>query len=361
MSIGQQIFFFISALGAFNGFVLGLYLCLNRKGKSVAMFFLGMLLLAISIRVAQSVFSYFNPGVAKIYLQVGMSACCFIGPLLYYFFKAVLTRAATVPVTWKRSLGIQLGIILLVNIAFSFQDFPCTWNGVFFSVLYAQWFGYLVATGILLKNAWKTLAMPSGLKLGAKFGLVVFAGNGIIFLFYLLSFTGIFRGLCISGAISFSLVLYLAVFFYLHGITIENILQAPEVDQLNKPEKKKITENDALAWKEKMEKIIFHRELYKNPNLKLNDLAQAINIAPHQLSQLLNDNLGKNFPTYINEYRINEACKLITTNDRLSFEAIGYEVGYNSKSTFYTAFKKVKDTTPSLFKESIVKGSSSVL
>jgi AraC-like DNA-binding protein len=248
-----------------------------------------------------------------------------------------------------------LGIVLLVGIFFAYQTFSCTWSGVFFSIIYAQWLGYLVATGFLLKSAWKTLGMPFDLKLAEKFGLVVFAGNGIIFLFYLLAFTGIFRGLCISGAISFSLVLYLAVFFYLHGIKIENILQAPEADQLNKPEKKKITENDALAWKEKLEKVIFHRELYKNPNLKLNDLAQAINISPHQLSQLLNDNLGKNFPTYINEYRINEACKLIATNGRLSFEAIGYEVGYNSKSTFYTAFKKVKDTTPALFKESTVK------
>lgn len=361
MSVGQQIFFFISALGAFNGFVLGLYLCLNRKGRSVATLLLGMLLLAISIRVAQSVFSYFNPGVANIYLQVGMSACCFIGPLLYYFFKAVLTRAAVVPVAWKRSLGIQLGIIAVVDIVFAYQDFPCTWNGVFFSILYAQWLGYLVATGFLLKNAWKTLAITADRKLAEKFGLVIFAGNGIIFLFYLLSFTGIFRGLCVSGAISFSLVLYLAVFFYLHGVKMENMLQVPETDQLNKPEKRKIADQDALAWEEKLEKIIFHKELYKNPNLKLNDLAQAINISPHQLSQLLNDNLGKNFPTYINEYRINEACKLIATNDRLSFEAIGYEVGYNSKSTFYTAFKKVKDTTPALFKESTVKVGSTGL
>jgi AraC-like DNA-binding protein len=95
--------------------------------------------------------------------------------------------------------------------------------------------------------------------------------------------------------------------------------------------------------------------LYKDPNLKLNDLARGINISSHLLSQLLNDNLGKSFNTYINEYRIREACKLIEINHHLTFEAIGYEVGFNSKSTFYTAFKKIKDTTPALFKESIEK------
>jgi AraC-like DNA-binding protein len=44
-------------------------------------------------------------------------------------------------------------------------------------------------------------------------------------------------------------------------------------------------------------------ELYKNPNLKLSDLASRMNISAHQLSQLLNDNLGKSFSTYINEYQ----------------------------------------------------------
>jgi AraC-like DNA-binding protein len=76
------------------------------------------------------------------------------------------------------------------------------------------------------------------------------------------------------------------------------------------------------------------------------------------LSQLLNENLGKSFPTYINEYRVNEACKLITSNGNLSFEAIGYEAGFNSKSTFYTAFKKVKNITPADFKESIEKNNN---
>jgi YesN/AraC family two-component response regulator len=96
-------------------------------------------------------------------------------------------------------------------------------------------------------------------------------------------------------------------------------------------------------------------KLYKDPNLKLSDLAKKITISANLLSQLLNDNLGKSFSTYINEHRINEACKLISVNSPFTFEAIGYEVGYNSKSTFYAAFKKIKDTTPALFKESIEK------
>jgi AraC-like DNA-binding protein len=126
----------------------------------------------------------------------------------------------------------------------------------------------------------------------------------------------------------------------LYSAKIENILQIHKTDPPDKPEKKKIAESDALVWIQKLESAIWDKELYKDPNLKLSGLAQKINISAHQLSQLLNDNLGKSFSTYINEYRINEACKLIATNDPLTFEAIGYEVGYNSRSMFYTAFKR---------------------
>lgn len=66
-------------------------------------------------------------------------------------------------------------------------------------------------------------------------------------------------------------------------------------------------------------------ELYKNPNLKLSDVASRMNISAHQLSQLLNDNLGKSFSTYINEYRIDDACEkskavLISRSKRLAMK-----------------------------------------
>jgi AraC-like DNA-binding protein len=212
----------------------------------------------------------------------------------------------------------------------------------------------MAATGHLLKGILKALFVaPSGLNVTERFWLV-FSGNCIIFLVYLLSLAGLIRGMYISGALSFSFILYLTIFFYLYGVKIENILQIPD-EQPNKPEKRKIAGNEARVWMEKLEKAVLDGKLYKDPNLKLSDLAQKIPISANLLSQLLNDNLGKSFSTYINEHRINEACKLIALNSPFTFEAIGYEVGYNSKSTFYAAFKKIKDTTPALFKESIEK------
>ena len=356
MSLTHQVLYLISALGAFNGFVLSLYLLLNKKRRSIPALFLSLLLLSISIRITNSVLAYFNPQLPNYNMQMGWSACLLIGPSLYFFLKASINNVTQVPVGWKKHWAILGGALVALNGVAYFLEFPVFCNVVTTCLIYAQWAGYLVASGLLLKPTIQTLFKNAGsLQAVEKFRLLVLGGNVTILLAYQVAMGGLFKGMCMSGAISFSFFLYLTIFFYLHSANMGRILQTTETPQPDKPEKKKIAENNANTWTDKLQTLILQRQLYKDPNLKLNDLARGINISSHLLSQLLNDNLGKSFSTYINEYRINEACKLIETSHHLTFEAIGYEVGFNSKSTFYTAFKKVKDTTPALFKESIEK------
>jgi AraC-like DNA-binding protein len=356
MSITHQVLYLISALGAFNGFVLSLYLLLNKKRRSIPAFFLSLLLLTISIRISNSVLAYFNPQLPNYNMQTGWSACFLIGPSLFFFLKSSINNVTQVPAAWKKHWGILGGILVAVNGVAYFLDFPVFCNVISTCIIYAQWAGYLVASGLLLKPTIQTLFKNAGsLQPVEKFRLLVLGGNITILLAYQVAMGALFKGMCMGGAISFSFFLYLTVFFYLHSANMANILQTTETPLTDKPKKRDIPESDANTWTHKLETLIRQKQLYKDPNLKLNDLARGINISSHLLSQLLNDNLGKSFSTYINEYRINEACKLIETNHHLTFEAIGYEVGFNSKSTFYTAFKKVKDTTPALFKESIEK------
>ena len=87
------------------------------------------------------------------------------------------------------------------------------------------------------------------------------------------------------------------------------------------------------------------------------DIAEELNITSNRLSQLLNDNLGKGFSLYLNEYRVGEAEKLLlSSNDRYTIEAIGYESGFRSKSSFFSIFKKINGNTPSTFKKSSISG-----
>ncbi|UYQ91991.1 helix-turn-helix domain-containing protein [Chitinophaga horti] len=345
MNLGQQTLFLISGIGAVNAIAAGTYLLFSWKKKGgLPAIFLGLLLLAFGIRVAKSVFLFFNPQLCRLYLQIGLSACFFIGPALYHFFCATFSNITRMPASWKWSWGLQLAAVVVTGIIFPYRATPDIWNQYLVWIIYGQWALYVAATMVLVAIHRQRLHWGTG---PGRFLLVLFASSVLVFTAYMLSLLRVAPGFYIISPLSFSVLFYVTLAFSRHRFAVTSVAKA---------EKKKIGDPDAQRWLQQLERVMGEQQLYKDPALSLATLAARINISAHQLSQLLNDNLGKSFATYTNEYRVREACRLIATNDRLTFEAIGYEVGYNSKSTFYAAFKKVTDTTPALYKESSVVG-----
>ncbi len=84
------------------------------------------------------------------------------------------------------------------------------------------------------------------------------------------------------------------------------------------------------------------------------DLARQLAISGHQLSQLINEKTETNFFGLLNKYRTTEAKHILDDPqfDHLNIEQIAYDVGYNSKSAFYTAFKKEFGLTPHAYRKS---------
>ena len=114
----------------------------------------------------------------------------------------------------------------------------------------------------------------------------------------------------------------------------------------------KISEKEAAKLLLTIHTVLNKHELFKNPDLTLPQLAKEIKVRPHLISQLLNDNLNKNFSLFINEYRIEEAKRILDSNSNLKIEVIAEMCGFNSNSTFYTAFKKITNTTPAKYSNS---------
>ncbi|WP_298903807.1 AraC family transcriptional regulator [uncultured Psychroserpens sp.] len=105
----------------------------------------------------------------------------------------------------------------------------------------------------------------------------------------------------------------------------------------------------------KLTSIMEEEKPYLNFELTLQKLAIQTDIPERDLSLLINHDLNKHFFDFINEYRINDAKALLNdpTKKELTVLEILYEVGFNSKSSFYTAFKKVTNQTPSAYRKSI--------
>ncbi len=344
MNFEHQLLFFFSALGAFNGLLLSIYFAYSTKHKRFSNYFLSLLLLVLSIRIIKSVFFYFSPHLSVIFIQIGLSACALIGPYLYLYISSLIAENQKKINKWVIHIIPVLLVVIVLGIIYPYWTFKVLWSRYIVNIIYFQWFIYIILTSVKLKGIFKKLfSKKDKLNDIGIWQLSIFTGTTVIWLAYsTVSYTSY-----IVGALSFSFVLYLLVLLWIFKRNKNTLFFEEKI----KYENKKITPENAKSILADLS-IINDKMLYKNPNLKLSDLAKQINILPHELSQFLNDNLGKSFSFYINEYRIEEAKQLLISNDNYSIEAIGYECGFNSKSTFFTTFKKVTGTTPAIYKSS---------
>jgi AraC-like DNA-binding protein len=115
-----------------------------------------------------------------------------------------------------------------------------------------------------------------------------------------------------------------------------------------KTEKKPISNESVIGLISYME----NKKPYLDFDLTLQKLATQLDLPEKELSLLINQKIGKHFFDFINEYRIEDAKMLLKNQPQLTVLEILYEVGFNSKSSFYTAFKKETNITPSDYRKS---------
>ena len=101
----------------------------------------------------------------------------------------------------------------------------------------------------------------------------------------------------------------------------------------------------------RLKDLMENEKIYCDEDISLQRLAEMLEIAPYRLSEILNSRLGKSFFRYIIEYRIEEAKTRLLKEPDNSVLQIAYSVGFNSKSSFNTEFKKLVGETPSAFRK----------
>ena len=104
--------------------------------------------------------------------------------------------------------------------------------------------------------------------------------------------------------------------------------------------------NHFFPFAEKMDLYMRTEELYLNPKLTIEELANAIGTNRTYLSNYLNNQLNSNFYEYVNAYRIKKASAMLISDDIENLEIIAEKCGFNSLSTFRRAFIKETGKTP---------------
>ncbi len=152
----------------------------------------------------------------------------------------------------------------------------------------------------------------------------------------------------ILSMVSYSFASVYILFLGFYGIKQKNVFIT--VPNFHKPQndKKSIKKNDKI-FVEKLLQLMNTKKPFLDPELNILKLSKELNVNTEYLSEILNGYLNKTFFDFINKYRIEEFKKQCfkESNQNLSIVGIAYNCGFNSKASFYRAFKKFEKTTPS--------------
>ncbi len=343
MTFLSLLLFFFGAIGIFNSFLLSLYFLFFKKPKQLSKLLFGCFLFFISERALRSLIYFFSLELPNGYTQTDPLSFLFIGPFLFLYILSVLKPTAKLVRHWKSYILLWVIIAVCLYLKYPFIEDPIFWKKYILKAINLQYLVYILSAAYLIFVHYKKTNLANGKKPSIFLWLVLLVTSNLILwiIYFVTSFTYF-----ATGSIVFSLLFY---GFFLFFISKKKI----SAKVFNPSEKtfKKADENHLSSLIEQLQTYMTNEKPYTNPKLKLKDIADYLEVSTHHLSQLLNEHLGKSFATFVNEYRIEEAKRLIESNTKYSFDGIGKESGFNSKSTFYTVFKTIVGLTPAKYKE----------
>ncbi len=141
-----------------------------------------------------------------------------------------------------------------------------------------------------------------------------------------------------------------------------NTQEGAEVLETNRYARSGMTEAASELIGERLVRRMTQQRDYLTMDLKLTDLAESIGTSPQLLSQYLNEKLGLSFFDYINGLRVTEVQRMLqsTASGDTPLLELALAAGFSSKSTFYTAFKKIAGKTPSQWRKDHVRMSAPI-
>jgi len=126
-----------------------------------------------------------------------------------------------------------------------------------------------------------------------------------------------------------------------------------DVAEKEKYRKSSLTDAQSAKILHQLSQVMETDRPFLEPELTLPELSYRLSASPNHVSQVINGELKKSFFDFVNEYRVQEAKKLLITPKYSHFSILGIamEAGFNSQNAFYSAFKKYTGMTPAQFRK----------
>lgn len=343
---------------ALFGFLLGILLLASRSHFTRGEKWLALLVLASSTILLSYVliwtsYNYYFP-----YLNNCWQFLTYlIGPAVYFYLKAVFKADYTrKEVLLHLIVPACIFLLTLPTILLSFGLRPGL-SRDFFTIgsaaemLIAHLVIYTILSVRLINNDWQ---VDDNIRKWSRIISYGFTAYTIAFLSYFVLVDTSFFSPQWDYAISLVMALGILAIAYMGLIQKQVFSSKPIEDYLpvKKYQSSMLTDSAKQAIKRKMRHLLKEQHVFKENELRLDDLAAYLDISRHQLSQVINESYGVNFFELINSYRVEHVKTLLVNEayEHYTIQQIAFESGFNNKASFNRYFKRTTGLTPSAYR-----------
>ena len=373
----------IIILGTIIGLILTIFLWVSRSGKNRANVYLGFLTLLFA-EYLLPLFLYVLGWLDNFphFIKLSLLSPLLIGPFTYFYVRSCTQKGFEMrPKMWLHFIPALLGLIyhapyFMLSGNEKLQHFFNFFEGQGFTeplavqitkALYTSIY-FIISIRIVLK--YKDHLTNSSSYIDSAFHrwllIFCFALMTPIFTAGLFAILGTGSGfVSISFLLSTPFVFVMVVFFLVlfkpnlfMVFPHQMLIPESQEEKTQKYESSKLQDVQKEKYLKTLLNHIEKEKPYLEPELTLAQLSEQTNIPSHYLSQVINEKMECTFLDFINKYRVEEA-KIKLANPKLdhyTILAIAFEAGFNSKTTFYAAFKKHAGITPSSYRKSLKAG-----
>lgn len=353
MNISINIFQTLITLGAINGLI---WSALILKNKKQANLYLGLLVFVFALGSIKIILQEKIPNFNHSF-PIPLLYQFAIGPLFYLYIKASLDK------NFKRSAQQLFHFIpsllfdvfaLWLFVLLKHQDHVAQLEKFSFllDILACLFFtGYwILSFSIVIANKKDKGTIQWANRVMIASALIVCS-----WLVYIIWVIG-FKAQTLFGVLPYYPI-YLIFSFCIYSIAIWGY-NKPQFGLMNAPEKKELLAPNELDFKKnQVLNSIKEKALHHHDDITLQKLAKELKISANELSYIINSGFHVNFNDFINALRIADLKDKLSIPENAKYTILGlaYDVGFNSKASFYRAFKKVEGKTPAQFYKELQK------
>lgn len=336
----SQAFIIVQSILVFVLLLIGFLIYVLPSGKKKQNLPLCVFLIVVAIHILTDLtVEYPLFGNSKIHLIPG-NLIFLYAPLLYFYILGLLKIKHNKK--WVHFIPLIIFSLYYIKAGFV--------NTIFFPFFGLQ---YIIYTILINRKLNRVKKLDFLKRIWSYFLVLTF---GLIWIFaFIANFAGFYNNEGLANA--FELISYVVSLLFFVGLIYFTMSQPGlfmkvKVAKSNQDKASHNVSKDEEQRMLKIKSLLEEKKIFQNPDLNRDLLASELQISPQQLSKEINQRFKMNLSELINKYRIEEAKKLLKTGS-FNIKEVYYDVGFNSRSAFNTAFKKWVKSTPSEFLKSM--------